>query len=257
MSARVSMRIILVVLLCGTVAGWSRADPAGDKKRAQLLNVKSLLVIPVFFGTDALGELPPPKAGAQSENRHDRKPVLDDRQRAEFTNYLESLRKLERNAREVLLARAAARTHFTVIKADDVDGALKELKITPPELFQNGGRLNNGKFELPDVGQVKRLASRLHADAVLMGVLDEPLKSSGGYIINPTGPAYDTPKVHDKATFDLLLADGTMVLRQTIDVVHPLTKIGARQFVLADWIETEDQIVEDLMNEVTRYTPKR
>jgi hypothetical protein len=221
------------------------------------LNVKRLLVVPVFFGTDTLGELPPAKPGAPTEKRREPKPELDAKQRAEMAAYIDTLRKLERNAQERLPARAAARTPFEVVKADEVDGALKLLKITPPELFQSAGRVNNRKFDLPDPEQVKRIASQVHADAVLLGVLDEPLKNNGGYNVVPTGPVYDPPKVHDKATFDLMLADGTMVLRQTIDVVHPLTKIGARQFVLADWIETDDQIIEDLMDEVTRYTPKR
>ena len=93
---------------------------------------------------------------------------------------------------------------------------------------------------------------------MLLGVLDEPRKSNGGYFFDPlSGPGYDSPKVHDKATFDLVLADGTLVLRQTIDVIHPLTRIGTRRFVLADWLETDDQIIEDLMDEITRYTPKR
>jgi hypothetical protein len=238
----------------------SGADAAGDRKRAQLLNVKRLLVVPVFFGTDTLGELPAAKAGAMTDKKREPKPKpeLDAKQKAALAEYLDALRKLESNAREKLRARVAARTTFEVIKVEEVDRALTDLKITPPEMFQSAGRLNNKKFELPDAEQVKRLASQVHADAVLLGVLDEPRKSTGGYYFDPlAGPGYDSPKVHDKATFDLMLADGTLVLRQTLDVVHPLTRIGTRQFVLADWIETDDQIIEDLMDEVTRYTPKQ
>ena len=252
--------LFVIALSAAVVAGSapSQADAAGDKKRAQLLNVKRLLVAPVFFGTDTLGELPAAKPGTSTEKKREPKSELDDKQRAAIADYAETLRKLERNAQEKLPARAASRTPFEVVKADEVDRAFKALKITPPELFQTGGRLNSKKFDMPDPEQVKRLAGLVHADAVLLGVLDEPRKSNGGYYFDPvSGPGYDSPKVHDKATFDLMLADGTMVLRQTIDVVHPLTRIGARQFVVADWIETDDQIIEDLMDEVTRYTPKR
>src|SRR5580658_1046652 len=128
----------------------SNADAAGDKKRAQLLSVKRLLVVPMFFGTDTLGELPPPKTGTQPENRHDRKPVLDAKQQAEFLEYKEALRKLERNARETLPARAGARTPFEVIKSEEVDNSLKLLNLSSPDLYPGGGRLNGKKFELPD-----------------------------------------------------------------------------------------------------------
>ncbi len=255
---------LVCLALCVAVAATStssHADAAGDKKRAQLLNVKRLLVIPGVSSVPILSEnCQPQKPGKSIEKKREPKTQPDEKQsvRAALADYLENLHKLERNAQEKLPARAAARTPYEVVKSDEVARALMILKTTPPELFQSGGRLNSKKFDMPDPEQVKRIATLVHADAVLLGVLDEPRKSNGGYYFDPvSGPGYDSPKVHDKATFDLMLADGTLVLRETIDVVHPLTRIGARQFVVADWIETDDQIIEDLMNEVTRYTPKR
>lgn len=250
--ASIFCAVVFASLFTGASA---HSDVAGDKRRAQLINAKRLLVIPMFFGTDTLGELPPkpnsPQTAAHSS-------VVSEKRRKELAEYAETLRKLELHAKARLPERAAARTPFEVIPQIEVEQALKEFKMTPPELFLNGGRLSGGRFDMPDENQIRRVSARLHADAVLLGVLDEPRKDNGHYYFDPIGGAgYDTPKVHDKATFDLRLADGSLVLRQTIDVVHPLTRIGSRVFVVADWIETEDEIIEDLMDEVTRYTPRR
>ncbi len=51
------------------------------------------------------------------------------------------------------------------------------------------------------------------------------------------------------------MADGTEVIRPVVDVLRPLTRIGNREYVFVDWTEAQDQIVENLMDEWTRYTP--
>ena len=147
------MKFVALLLVIVPVTS-SLADAAGDKKRAQLLTVKRIAVAPVFFGTDTLGELPPSKPRAPTEKQRENKPELNQKQRAELAEYLDALRKLEGNAREKLPERAGARMPFEVVKADEVDSALKILKITPPELFQSAGRLNNRKFDLPEADQV-------------------------------------------------------------------------------------------------------
>ena len=173
-----------------------------------------------------------------------------------MTQYVGYLKKIEAHVREWLPERVKVRTPFEVVPAEEVAEGLKDLKLTPEKVFQNNGRMRGSKFAAPDAAVVRQVAARLHADAVLLGTLDEPRRSNGKYTFDLLGGiGYDSPSVSCKAGYYLLLADGTEVLFNPIEVMHPLTSLGKRDFVLADWIETEEQVIENFMDELTRYTP--
>ena len=245
---------LAVAVGCLFVPHLAHADAAGDRKRAQLSSVRRVAVLPAFFGTDTLGELPPANAHV------DREPSttgVSEKRRAEIAEYHKTLAQLELHARERLPERLTARTHFQLAGIEKVEGDLKALMLTVPQLYQNGGRINGKRFDSLDRDKIKNLAAKLNVDAVLLCSIDEPRKNNGGYYLDVlAGPGYESPKVHDKATFDLILADGTTVIHETIDVVHPVTQIAGKAYLPADWLETEDEVIEDFMDELTRYTPK-
>jgi len=239
---------LLLCLMLLTAHG-AQADTAGDKKRAQLANVKRILVIPPFFGTDTLSK----------DHPQDEKTVSDTPPNAaqNKAKYLADLRKLQTHAAEALPQRVADRTPYTVVPAAEVTQAMKDLKLTPEKLFQNNGRMQGTHFALPDLDAVRQLAARVHADAVLLGTLDEPRRTNGHYYLDFGGVNYESSHVRSKAGFFVLLADGTEVLHDYLEVMHPLTRIGEREYLLADWTESEDLLIENFMDELTRYTPKK
>lgn len=241
-------RMMAVLLVCGACVLCSlsaRADATGDRRRVQLAKVQRVVLVPPFLGTDTLSKLDDSKA-------HPEKGVPD----AGLREYSGQLRALEAHAREWLPQRVTARTNFQIVPVDELTAALKELKLTPQTLFQNAGKMKGKSFAEPDSTAVRALARLLHADAVLLATLDEPRRNNGGYLFDPlSGVTYDNPKVRGKMGFWLLLPDASEALREYTEVLHPVSKIGRRTFLLADWTETEDQVIENFLDELTRYTP--
>jgi hypothetical protein len=234
-----------VVGICVVPALSARRDAAGDRRRAQLAKVQRVVLVPPFSGTETLSKFEEQKAHPEK-----------GKPEANLVEYAGQLRALEAHAREWLPQRLKARTNFQIVPQEELDAALKELKLTPQTLFQNGGRMKGKSFAEPESAAVRALAQRLHADAVLLSTLDEPRRNSGGYLFDPlSGVSYDNPKVRGKIGFWMLLPDATEVLHQYTEVLHPVSKIGSRTFLLTDWTETQDQIIEDFLNELTRYTP--
>jgi hypothetical protein len=242
------VRMIAVLLLSGSCLFLSlcaRADATGERRRAQLAKVQRVVVVPPFLATETLNKLDEQKA-------HPEKGKPD----AKLAEYAGQLRTLETHAREWLTQRVKARTNFEVVAPEEFVAALKALKLTPQTLFQNGGKMKGKGFAAPESVAVRALALRLHADAVLLCTLDEPRRSGGGYLFDPlAGLSYDSPKVRGKMGFWLILPDGKEVLHETTEVLHPVSKIGSRTFLQTDWTETEDEVIEDFLDELTRYTP--
>ncbi|MCW3099878.1 MAG: hypothetical protein JWL77_5496 [Chthonomonadaceae bacterium] len=239
------MAVFLVSSSCLLVSLSAQADAAGDKRRAQLAKVQRVIVVPPFFGTETLSKL-----DAQMAHPEKAKPE------ARLIEYGKQLRSLENHVREWLPQRVTARTNFQIVPQEELQTALKELNLTPQTLFQNAGMMKGKSFAAPDIAAVRTLAQRLHVDAVLLSTLDEPRQNSGTYLFDPlSGLSYDSPKVRGKIGFWLLLPDGTEVLHAYTEALHPVSKLGSRTFLLADWTETEDEVVEDFLNELTRYMP--
>ena len=239
-----TIAVFLVSGFCLISALHAWGDATGDKRRTQLAKVQRVIVVPTFFGTETLGKLEYQKANPG-------KGTPD----AKMVGYAVQLRTLESHAREWLPQRIKARTNFLVVPAEELQAALKELKLTPQTLFQNAGMMKGKTFALPDSAMVRALAQRLHADAVLLSTMDEPRQSNGAYQFDPfSGLSYDSPKVQSKIGFWLLLTDGTEALHSYTEALHPVSKIGSRTFVLPDWTETQDEVIENFMDELTRYT---
>ena len=237
--------VLLVFGSCLSPTLSARGDVTGERRRTQLGKVQRVVVVPPFFGTETLLKLEEQKA-----------PPNKGKSDARLIAYAGQLHSLENHAREWLLQRVTARTNFQIVPQDELEAALKELQLTPQTLFQNGGRLKGKNFAAPQNAAVRTLAQRLHADAVLLSTLDEPRHNNGGYLFDPlTGLSYDSPKVRGKIGFWMLLPDATDVLHATVEGLHPASKIGSRTFLLTDWIETEDEVIEDFLDELTRYTP--
>jgi hypothetical protein len=252
MAARFASIVLLLGLLVFPLSG-AHADAAGDKRRVLLASVRRIAVVPPFFGTDTLARVSGSEDASRApEGRPAKEPDAREKR------YAEQLRRLEAHVRTTLPARVAARTPFEVVPADERAKAFEALNLTPAKLFQNGGRIRSARFAAPDTQAVSKLADFLHADAVLLGTLDEPRRSNGRYYFDMlSGLSYDSAHVRGKAGYYLLLADGTEVLHAFIEVLQPLSRIGNRDYILADWMDAESLVIENLMDEITRYAPEK
>ena len=232
-------------------------DNESAKKRDLLASVRRVVVIAPFFGTLTLGRvtLSDKKDGKEAKPLERKKAGAEAE--ANLLQYKEYLQKLEAHVATQLPERIEKRTPFEVVSGEELTTAFKELTLAPEKLFQNKGLLRGTRFASPDVSALSKLAKYLHADAILVGTMDEPRRSNGGYYLDMGGLGYNSASVRTKADFTLTLAEGTLVLHETLEVLHPLTKIGKRAFLLTDWIETQDQLIENLMDELIRYTPER
>lgn len=248
------------------------------RKRAQLAPVKHIVVIPLFFGTETLNKVMKPgtdkKNGstpAQSESETISQSIPprkdDDAQTGKtagsgtsnpnLVQYAENLRKLQEDARRVLPERLMRRAGFTVVPEEEVAATLKMLQLTPEKMFENNGRIRGSKFPLPRVEAIRSVSEALHADAIVLGVLDEPRRANGKYFFDPlSGFSYEPGHVEAHGGFYLMLPEGTEALHGYMRVLNPLSKAAGRDFVLPDWIDAQNLMIENLMDEWTYYTPR-
>lgn len=221
----------------------AQVDKAAEARRTLLTHVRRVVIVPPFFAMEQ-----PARPDGKSRQKIDQ---------ASLDLYLAQLRKLEARTKERLPERAAARTPFEIVPYHQLESALEDLLLTPEQLFQNNGRMRGSKFAVPDAEAVKKLCAVLKADAILLGTLDEPRRSNGRTVVDPCGIWYESPHVRSRAGYFVLMADGTEVIKPVVDVLRPLTRVGKRDYVFVDWTEAQDQIIENLMDEWTRYTPAR
>lgn len=264
---RVRWGIAAAVAAFGLLAATAQADyrdAAGDKKREMLAAVKRLVVVPPFFATETLDKVYGPDRLApvkkprnpDSKDAPDEAPDKQAKVDPRLREYAEILRTLEVRDSVRLPERAAARLPFQIVPREELTKAYETLDLSPPKLFLNKGRILKGKFPQPDVKAVAKLAELLHADAVLLGTLDEPRRNNGGVFFDPfAGLSYDFPDVRAKGGFYLMMADGREVHHAFIEALHPMTKRGDGKFITADWTETEYLVLENLMDEISRYAP--
>jgi hypothetical protein len=250
---RAAALVGLITMLICAARQATHADNSTEKKRALMATVKRLVVIPPYFATDTLTKADAVQKSDRSSGAQASAGTAAD---ARLTAYAAQLRKLTDHAAAILPVRAAARTPFTVVPMEEVTAALKALEWTPDKLFQNGGRMRGARYPTPDPEAVKKLAARLHADAVLLTALDEPRRKNGRAVFNLlTGLDIRSAQVEARAGFFVLMADGVTALTDDVDVAHPLTHIGNREYLMTDWLEAQDVMIEDLFDEWTRYLP--
>jgi len=252
----VSSCLVSILMLLNMSA--ARPDISPAKKREIMARIKQVAIVAPFFATDTQTRSTPPHKIDQPRDSAQTEAPSTPSAEIRLAEYTAQLRKLTDHASKRLPIRVAVRTPYTVLPAAEVAAALKSLDLTPEKLFQNGGRLRGNRFPAPDPDAVRKLAARLHADAVLLSALDEPRRNGGHYLYNAlSGLDYRVAQVESRAGFFLLMADGTEALHDEVDVVHPLTHLGNREYLLADWTETQDVMIDDLLDEWTRYTPQK
>ncbi len=278
-------RLILYLLsMCLWSAGFSSGsahcdtgrntsgDKNADRKRVQLAHIRRVVVIPPFFGTDTiLRATPPPGAAPPHTDANEPEPppkandarplALGDPRNPidpKLTRYAEQLRKLQDAARAYLPQRLAKRAGFEVVPPDETANALRALGLTPEKMFMDDGRVKNTHFPLPLPDAIRKVSEALRADAVVLGVLDEPRRANGKYMYDPLyGFSYEPGFAEAHAGFYLMLPEGTEALHGYMRVRNPTSREGRREFVLADWADAQDLMIENLMDEWTYYTPKK
>ena len=235
----------LAFLFCAiAAAAAAMADTANDKRRAQFAMVRRIVVAPAFYATGRLAK-PDAQPGAPPVN-------------PKLAEYLDRLRKLQDRTRGLVPERLAARTTFQIVPMDETEAALKALELSPEKLYLNAARKRGTRFSGPDPEAVRKLAARLHADAVVLDTLDEPRKSPDRLFFDPLGGlGFSEAHVTAKMGFWVLLADGTEVFQRVSDVVHPVTQIGNRNYLFVDWQEANDLAIENFLDELVRFTPEK
>ena len=248
------------------------------RKRAQLAPVKRIVVIPPFFGTETLSKAAKPgnanknadaTAKVETVTTSQSMPARkdDDAQTRNapgngtstpsLGQYVSNLRKLQEDARRVLPERLMRRAGFTVVPEEEVSATLKTLQLTPEKMFENSGRIKGSKFPMPRAEAVRSMSEALHADAVVLGVLDEPRRANGKYFFDPlSGFSYEPGHVEAHGGFYLMMPEGTEALHGYMRVLNPLSKAVGRDFILPDWIDAQNLMIENLMDEWTYYTPR-
>ena len=249
-------------------AAPSPADTSGDKntdkKRQQLAHIKRLAVISPFFGTDTLAKAAEAETGAKPEAAQNDGAKRDTRRRANksdparLAQYAGYLQKLQDDAQVYLPQRLGKRTGLEILNGESVANALKTLQVTPEKLFENNGRIKGTKFPLPLAAAMRQVADALHADAIVLGVLDEPRRANGKYLFDPfSGFSYEPGYVETHGGFYLMLPEGGEGLHGYMRVRNPMSKAGGREFVLADWIDAQELMIENMMDEWTYLLPKK
>lgn len=218
------------------------ADGQTERRKAQFAAVQRIAVVPPFYGTGRFDR--PASPDAPPEN-------------AKLTRYLDQLRKLQAHVASALPERVAARTTYKIVSAADLSSGFKSTGLRAESLFKNSSRMKGSRFAEPDAAAVRKLAAALHADAVVLATLDEPRRSGDRVIFDPlSGLGIDPAHAGAKIGFWVALADGTQAYQRVSEVNHPVTRVGSREFVYADWEEATDLAIENFLDELTRYTPE-
>ena len=232
------------------------AQSASDKKKTALAGVKRVLLTLPYFATPEFLDNAPVKVvnGGRKLTDEEIKKVREE-------NRL-FLSKLESQTQETLQKRLTVRTPFTVsplkltLPASRDPKEKKQDKEDSAFAFKGEGRLKGTKFPLPNPVIVRQLATENNADAVLLTIMDEPRRDDGGYFFDASGIGYRSPHVSAKIALYFLLADGTEILHEYVEVLHPISKIGNRDYTQVDMTETHEMVIENFLDELTRYLPK-
>ena len=254
----------LAVLLCHILPP-ARGQAKEDPKRALLSHVHRIVVIPAFYGTDTLTkaaklmEDSKPKNGSGAANDKPAPPPSERKpEDARLIQNAGYLRKLQDDARAELPQRLAKRAGLEIVPEDEMNAAFKDLQLTPEKMFEGEGRMKGTRFPLPLAQPVRDMAKFCHADAVVLGVLDEPRRANGRYLFDPLfGFSYESGFVETHAGFYLMLPEGTEGLHGYMRVRNPLSRQAGRPFVLADWIDAQELMIENMMDEWTYYLPRK
>ncbi len=231
-------KYIVLLLLC--VCAEAKAAPKRPNARELLANVHTVAIVSPFFGVN-LPDKPQKNAKARAEEAHERV----------------WLKALLAHAQQRLPIRMLHRTPWKLAGQKETLLAMQKLHLTPQELFQNNGLIQHGKYPLPKPAAVQQLLAALHADALILADLDAPQNISGHYTFSLLGgTGYEPAHEVMKGEFLVALPNGDTALRFINTVEHPPTSIGGRKFVQLDWEEAENLLIENFLDDVTRYLPE-
>ncbi len=204
------------------------------QQQAALAAIHSIAVIPPFFGVPA-SALPRGKSPAQTT--------------ALQAAYLHTLKKLQEVAVVRLSQRIASRLSLKIAPGKTVNQILQSEHLTARELFDQHGAITGGRYPKLNLKACGHLCERLHVDAVLVTDLDGPQRIGGHYVFVPLqGSGYEPSHVVSSGEFNVVNQNGELVLTSSETVQHPATRIGAQQFILADWLEAQNLLIENFMD---------
>ncbi len=169
-----------------------------------------------------------------------------------------TLKTLMSHINKRLLQRITARTPYVMDDGHESIMALGVLQISPASLFLPVKSRRDPKALVVNSSAIESLESKLQVDAIVLEVLDAPRRIDGHYVYNALEGFGRVPShVSTQGVFFVCTKDGLTAFRDPLTVDHPLTQIGGRQFLLEDWEEAENLMIEDFLDDWTRYTPDK
>lgn len=219
------------------------ADVPEPEARALLATAHRIVVLPPFYGTKTLHEKPPAN--------------FKPKQLEERLKYQQILQRLEVHATLWLPERVAHRTPFLAIAGEKVQTQLEKDHLTPRDLFTDNGLIHGDGFPLPRLFLAQQLAQALHADLILLTVLDEPRRVDGHYIYELMGGLEHVPShVNCRGAFYLVDAQGRTLFHGVYSVNQPLTIIAGHTYLYADWRDAINVLIEDFLDDLYRLLPQ-
>jgi hypothetical protein len=212
------------------------ATPQLQPKEQRLIlgTIHTIAVVPPFFGIPATA-LPRGKTPAETA-------ILQ-------LAYKSALHRLQNDAEQRLPARIASRLGLKLIPAETTAAALSNRHLSARQLFLKGGEINGGTYPKLNLHLCASLCASLHADALVVTDFDGPQRIGGHYVFVPLqGSGYEPSHVVSRAQFNLVTANGVLALYSNETVQHPATRIGAEQFILPDWLEAQNLLIETFMD---------
>lgn len=235
----------------------ARADKPGERKRALLAPIRRIVLVPPFFV-----EMPAerPQARPRRANTTD---TEDERKKAREL-YHEALKTLEIEAQKRLPERFANRVPFQIVPAKETACALARLEHAPRMLLQGKKPERGQRFPVFQADTLRALMEIAKADAVLLMALEEPTTEDERPIFDGFQVWTRRARVRCRATFAIYLADGREAFFETLQAAQPRTRQPrlsrevpppSRDYVIIDWRETQELLIENFLDELTRYTP--
>ncbi len=223
-----------VILMLAGVLGASAPNHQRSQQRTVLQEIRTIAVVPPFFGVPN-SALPKGKNLAETI--------------ALQTAYRSTLRTLKKEAINRLPQRITSRLNLKVMPTQQVVSLLSAHHVIGRDLFSNHGDIIHGGYPKLNLAACAHLCAMLHVNAVLVTDLDGPQRIGGHYVFVPLqGSGYEPSHVVSKAQFDVVDGNGLLILYADETVQHPATRIGAQQFVFADWLEAQNLLIENFMD---------
>ena len=154
---------------------------------------------------------------------------------------------------------------YRVVPQSDVQAALGRLHWNEHDLFQERGQPLRGKFPVPDVKRIQKLAQMLHVDGVVVTAMREPASIGDGlrlpfelWKVNPFNMGVRRMKAHvlsPRVQAFLITAQGKTAWQDEMAADHPRTTPRTLKTLLVDWQEATEQVAQQLADSLHRQPP--